>query len=421
MSGAIGAPPEHENGSASAGTFARSAFTRTRDCMALAWPARAQIPWPMASTMPRKARRPSPHSPLRALRGEAALGLLAVLAISGASCSLINRFDDVKTVPDPTEVGGDGPREDDCLDGIDNDGDGDIDCADTDCRPDYECAVAPVTGWTGPLYVETLPHAPDAATPDPCPDGKLPATYYAGPSPADCTPCDCTWTGAACSAPELLCGKGCDQFVLMHTQSETEACFDYPTSDSGPAICQLGAGPKVLAKGTCAVNGAKLTNPLLWSKDVRLCAAAKGGGCGQDKVCVKKAPANFEEAVCISQEGSASCPLGWLDLDLPIYGGGTDERACQGCTCSVDAVSCSGGKYTVNAGSGCLPPPGTNTAEITDSSCKDVFNLGLKGGFVVSFQPELSKPVGLQCGTSTPSGSVKVAGGARVCCRKLGL
>src|SRR4051812_19027561 len=138
----------------------------------------------MAQTMPREARRPPPHSPLRALRGEAALGLLAALWISGASCSLINRFDDVKTAPDPTGMGGGGPREDDCLDGIDNDGDGDIDCADTNCRPDFECAVAPLAGWTGPLYVEDAPHDPAAPPAEPCPDGKLPAAYYAGPSAA---------------------------------------------------------------------------------------------------------------------------------------------------------------------------------------------------------------------------------------------
>lgn len=372
--------------------------------------------------MPRETHRPPPHSPLRALRGEAVIGLLAALWISGASCSLINRFDDVKTSPDPTGMGGGGPREDDCLDGIDNDGDGDIDCADTNCRPDFECAVAPLDGWTGPLYVEDSPHDPAAPPADPCPDGRLPAAYYASPSAADCTPCDCTWTGAACSAPELVCDKMCGASILLQLQPETEACFGASTSDAPPYICTLGAAPKVLSKGMCAANGGKLTSPLPWGKDVRICEAAKGGGCGQDRVCVKKAPATFEQAICMSQEGSASCPPGWLDLDLPIYGGGTDERSCQGCACSVDAVSCSGGKYTVNAGSSCMPPPGTNTTdEIKDSSCKNIFSVAVAGGFNISFKPELGKPSGLQCGMSTPSGSVKTAGSARVCCRKLGL
>src|SRR5690606_7834675 len=50
------------------------------------------------------------------------------------------------SIPPPPEV---------CDNGEDDDGDGDIDCADDECT-DYLCATAP-EGWTGPLAYIGLP------------------------------------------------------------------------------------------------------------------------------------------------------------------------------------------------------------------------------------------------------------------------
>ncbi len=37
----------------------------------------------------------------------------------------------------------------DCLDGVDNDADGNADCADTDCAPDFQCVEMPPSGYEG--------------------------------------------------------------------------------------------------------------------------------------------------------------------------------------------------------------------------------------------------------------------------------
>jgi len=44
LNGQPSGPARLNADSANSGTFTRTRFTRTRDCMALAWPARAQIP-----------------------------------------------------------------------------------------------------------------------------------------------------------------------------------------------------------------------------------------------------------------------------------------------------------------------------------------------------------------------------------------
>ncbi|WP_437524976.1 hypothetical protein WME79_37080 [Sorangium sp. So ce726] len=378
--------------------------------------------------MTKLVRRSLPRIPGERLRAAAALGLAAALAPGAAACSLVNPFGEVKTSPDTGGggTGGGGPHEDDCLDGLDGDSDGDIDCADADCQPDHECVVAPAIGWKGPLYMATAAYAGRAPQPLPCPDGKLSATYYAGPSPAECTPCDCTWTGAACAAPKLLFSKSdCDSpagLWQVMAESEDTACVDLDSPDTAPCNFKLGSDPpKVLSKGQCSASGGELTSVLPWSTEVQVCAAAAGGGCAGDKVCVHKAPPSFQEVVCVTLEGEVSCPPGWLDRDLDIYNGGEDHRTCTACSCSVDAVSCSGGSYTLNVGSGCLPPPGEGTTEeITGDTCKDTFALGVKGGFQISAKPELGTPEGLQCSEkSEAAGSVEVVGKAKVCCREL--
>lgn len=314
---------------------------------------------------------------------------------------------------------GTGAHEVECLDGLDNDADGDVDCADSDCQPDYECVAAPPAGWGEVIYVQRSDYDPLASDSVICPGGAAAATYRAGPSPAECTPCDCSFTGAACSAPVLQWKmQGCGGTWLTDSDGSTLTCYDEGTSDTGARLYRLGAGPTTLSQGTCEANGGVLTNPLPWSATVHVCEAAVGGGCGAERRCVERPPTAFEDAVCMKQAGEVSCPAGWFAEDLDVYGGGVDTRACSGCGCSVGAVACQGGKYTINSGGGCLPPPGAgNTLEITDATCKDAFPLAVKGGFTISIQPQAGTPTGFQCDASTPSGEVTVSGSEKLCCR----
>jgi hypothetical protein len=113
--------------------------------------------------------------------------------------------------------GGDGgqggslpPPPEECLDGVDNDMDGLVDCADVDdCAPaEYECAPEPPGGWTGNARAVAVAYG--GVLPD-CAAGETSAQYLAGPATETlCAGCSCTLAGAACSAPEVTCWWGND-------------------------------------------------------------------------------------------------------------------------------------------------------------------------------------------------------------------
>ena len=95
----------------------------------------------------------------------------------------------------------------DCTNGVDDNGDGEIDCADPQCTPDYECVPTVPTDWTGYFRVNTAAN-PSAHVP--CPDGGAPTTTFESPAgAAQCTACTCdSLTGATCDPPPLRCFVG---------------------------------------------------------------------------------------------------------------------------------------------------------------------------------------------------------------------
>lgn len=357
----------------------------------------------------------------------------AVLACSGAwvGCNEIFGIGDpVLEMPDGGHEAGSsggsgggghdaGPVED-CLNGIDDDGDGFVDCEDPKCQVDYGCAVDPEAGWTGLVYVQEITYNPNGAPPSPCPDGKLPGIYYAGPSQAECSSCSCMLSGATCTAPKIEVNHltNCST-VEGSMQATNTACVVWNVSDVGAGM-DITAPPNVVSKGTCTANGGALINPDPWGQEVRVCAVQAGKGCSAGKSCVKKAPAGFQDQVCISQAGAAACPAGWTDQSLQVYSGGTDGRACSTCTCDNSTVTCTGGKYTVNATADCSIAPGTTPIVVDQASgCDNVAPLSHMNNYMVSLKPELGTPGGETCGTAKPSGSVATMGDTRVCCRQM--
>jgi hypothetical protein len=309
-----------------------------------------------------------------------------------------------------------GSEGEDCLDGIDDDSNGAIDCADTACQLDFACVDAPVSGWTGALWVQKIAY-PAASPPSLCPDGKPPAVYFTGPSAPECNACDCKLNGAACTAPEMTCkvlNTTCiatNNFVKYH--SDDTACKD-AFSPFGSSACWLTSGAALLTPGACAVSGGGLKRAEPWAEEVRVCAAA-GGGCASGKVCAPRVPAGFEPSVCMRKEGAALCPAGWTDLDLAVYEGGKDNRACSGCGCDVSKVHCIGGKYTLHAGNGCSA---ANTIEVDSNACKPLNAILTPPDAPYSVRPEFATPTGLECINGVPSGSVETSGAHRICCRK---
>src|SRR5688572_8433342 len=110
-----------------------------------------------------------------------------------------------------------------CDDGIDNDCDGDIDCADDTCSAGYACIDPAPAGWTAVIL------AP--ATRPPCPDGytaAAPLRVVQGNGNFSCT-CSCNSTGDNCTGgnhtiamgPDNACG-GASQQVAATTNNNCQ-------------------------------------------------------------------------------------------------------------------------------------------------------------------------------------------------------
>ncbi|WP_437524977.1 hypothetical protein WME79_37085 [Sorangium sp. So ce726] len=312
-------------------------------------------------------------------------------------------------------AGGSTPVED-CLDGIDTDGDGAVDCEDPDCQLDFECVDAPVSGWSGALRVQKV-RSPAATAPGPCPGGKPPAVYHAGPSAPECAACQCELVGAKCNAPQMTCSTGTaclPGFAHNEFQETDTACANAGSPPGGYKGCRLTKGSALVESGVCEVGGGGLATKETWADEVRVCAAA-GAGCGAAQVCAPKAPKGFEPAVCMAQEGGALCPAGWTGLDLSVYEGGEDNRKCSPCTCDTSAVHCKAGSYTLYPAHDC---PAAGATKLVDSNaCTELSGFLVSPDFDFSFQAELGTAEGIACSVSEPSGSVEPVGHRRICCR----
>ena len=265
----------------------------------------------------------------------------------------------------------------DCTDGIDNDLDGKIDCADPDCQAGFSCHN-PLTpqlmglGWTGPF---ALADGLVAALPGNCPGATYPNPIYTGyRSPvapaAQCSACGCSNPiGEVCQVDVHIIGGSCAQWVSGQACGVAFASNSNGTCDQstgflpagnttcGPVVggmCTMGsspcnqsasADPAVVVGGSCnPTTQVPTVLPFSWNNAARACQpAAVGKGCASSFACLPNAPAPFG-VVCISHVGDIACPVGsgyntkktYFDVD-PL-----DDRSCSDCQCSgINGASCS--------------------------------------------------------------------------------
>jgi hypothetical protein len=278
---------------------------------------------------------------------------------------------DEDVAPPPVDSGKDGapstcaPLETNCLDGIDNDCNGLVDCADPACTAGYTC-VAPAAGWTGyALYDDTRA----AACPSTYPTQ---ADTFEGMifSPASCGACACTAGGATCGPSNLTCeddGGACTASMAIASLTASCTALGAGLAADGTTMCAASA-PTATAGSCAASGGAASLSAVSFSKLSRTCTATTGpgGGCTGAQVCVAK-PAAGSHGVCVSQpvSGSALCPSGYAHafVVVPTATSYDDTRACTSCSCGgVSGASCSAtatlfGGADCDAGTNALPPP----------------------------------------------------------------
>ena len=317
-----------------------------------------------------------------------------------------------------------GPLVEDCLDGVDNDGDLLIDCADPDCAPGFECVAEAPAGWTGYYRVRTdlWPIAASEA----CADGSAPSHYFEGPGQtAQCTGCTCgSLAGAACGAPPLRCwtsSNSCggalgDQHDLTAELSDL-ACHHPTIADGVLAMsCKLLGSASQVSSGACPASSVGFPNTETWQRQDDVCGRAHpgGGGCASGDVCAPRASGSYAGQVCVQGAVGASCPAGW-GVPLEAYTGATDTRACTSCTCSPLPVGCAGGSYTLHDLDTCSA--GDATSVLSTTACVDVSGLIDGGTWSARATPAAAGAGFCAAGGGKAVGSVTTSGATTFCCR----
>jgi hypothetical protein len=240
-----------------------------------------------------------------------------------------------------------------CADGIDDNCNGTVDCADQPACSAYECASAAPDGWIGPAAMWTGSY-PAATVPD-CPAGYETAVdgFEGLAFSPDACGCECRASGQTCSGGATLytgtnCAKSCVSVALS-----SNACTALVCPMGGASGSWQVTGP-VSTGGTCSptVTTTSGGSPS-WQTTVRVCAHAgpidEPGGCanGGDE-CLARPTAPYGSALCVYRAGAqTACPAPYDASPGPtvVFESFTDGRGCGACTCNATPTpaSCSGG------------------------------------------------------------------------------
>jgi len=266
------------------------------------------------------------------------------------------------------------PPVENCQNGVDDDGDGLIDCKDTmDCA-DFTCAPSIPNGWTG--YYEIFQGLPAE---DPGCSPEYPMDAYAGnfnlnAPPANCNACLCGAPQAqVCNPPSVItvldCACGGTPTVplpLNMPAGWSGTCasaidgmgqgYYYPgNSNCGPDMAQpcnqaVTAPAPTVAGGFCATSGGGgMVPPAHWDGFVRACngASTMGKGCNLSQACLPKPQSPYAPLICIKHAGDFNCPAGQFSQKQVFYDDFTDNRACSACSCDAPSGSTCEGNISI--------------------------------------------------------------------------
>jgi hypothetical protein len=279
----------------------------------------------------------------------------------------------------------------DCTDGIDNDGDGKIDCADRLCQPAYQCQPVAPQGFRRAWLTDSGP-CPDTSDP--------PLVLHEGlqtPGECDTTGCSCV-VKASCDLAAQLRANVCNG-MPSNTTLDPTACRDFGSSKGGTFTLTTTA--------SCGTVGGASIEHASFTRDVVLCndSATAGGGCEAGLGCYTRPPESF--LACVSAAGDQACPPEYPDRHV-LYADVTDTRACQ-CGCAT-AGACTPAEILVYTGAGCT---GTSVTIPADGTCHPF------GGD--SLSASVASGANASAVTCTVkgsiSGSVTTSGQTTVCCQ----
>jgi hypothetical protein len=243
---------------------------------------------------------------------------------------------------------GSGGAAENCSNGLDDDRDGNIDCADSDCVA-FTCAPrVPGGGWVGPLSIWQGYGAPATCTgANGFPTEVINAmTGVSTPGASSCPSCACgSPQGVSCQVGSVLlfnndaCSGQGGTFTIAQG-----VCAPFVSLMYDPASVRWQAAPA--AGGACVPrsSGSAVFPPVKWDYQVRACGdpTPNPGGCGAG-TCVQKQKAPFDEQLCVYQRGDLACPVGPYGNKSVYFTNVDDSRTCTACDCNPPtATTCNG-------------------------------------------------------------------------------
>jgi hypothetical protein len=224
-----------------------------------------------------------------------------------------------------------------CGNGVDDDGDGKIDCADEDCGA-YSCVAAAPDGWTGPLAL----YVGSDATPT-C-SGNYGSEALRGGSavnatPAVCSSCSCTPQTASCAsylgfgfgAQSNCSDAGCMALIGASCVEVAPSCLTGMSTAYVQTQFPPGTSSCAPSTQTPAIADASFSDHVLG------CGASDGlrrGGCSPGNLCAAATP--FTGPFCIVKAGDLACPSGPYSDRRVYFTAIDDTRDCGACACGSD-------------------------------------------------------------------------------------
>ena len=198
--------------------------------------------------------------------------------------------------------GGNAPGEI-CNNAVDDDADGDVDCADADCS-DWTCApTVDDPEFQGPVIV-TASDAPDTCPPH-FDRGGFELFESVSSAPADCAPCDCDVDSIVCGASTVTfyAGPNCSGDSQSHPTTIPNVCTPLNVFPSSAR-----ADPTTVT-GMCSVTGGGIANlPAIATNGLGLsCEASPGAGCSDTTSACVPTPQPMSQ-ICVFTVTDKPCP-----------------------------------------------------------------------------------------------------------------
>jgi hypothetical protein len=320
--------------------------------------------------------------------------------------------------------GGAPPGVEACLNGIDDDGDGLVDCADADCGAGFTCTPPVPAGWKGPLALYEGSGS-DAAPLCNSSGGYLAliADAFEGlsASSAMCPGCSCsTPQGVACAVfnPRFFYSNNQCLGNANMTTIGANFCSPFVFINDPVAVQWFNAPP---AGGVCLpmAMGSPSVPPVSWAARARACGnPPQGGGCGGN-ACVPRPQGLFDTAICIVQDGDVACPSGGYSQRVVYYQSVSDSRSCSACGCgNPTGMTCTGtfevwDDWTCTSNGTTLTSPGQCAALQPEST---PMTGQFKASRSLKYTPGPAQGGSCPPIASNPTGSAKATQPLTICC-----